>query len=92
MRYKIKFEENVLDSVNERIKYYEKISIKLADKFHQEFWSKIDYIKKHPLQHSIKYREIRIAHIKIFPIGIHFIIENDNILILKVLHHKQFYK
>jgi len=49
MLYKIKFEESVLDSINERTEYYEKNSIKLADKFHQEFWSKIDYIKKHPL-------------------------------------------
>ncbi len=92
MKYKIVFEKGVLNNFQERIDYYEKISPKIADKFHKEFFQKIDFIKTYPLQFWIRYRQIRIANLDSFPIGIHFIIEQNIVLVLKILHHKQFYK
>ena len=92
MNYKIIFEDGVLDSFQDRIQYYEAISSKVADKFHKEFFQKIDYIKTYPLQFWTRYRQIRIANLKSFPIGIHFIVEKNIVLVIKILHHKQFYK
>lgn len=43
MNYNIKFENETLVDFKDVIDYYEDISINLADKFHSEFWSKIDY-------------------------------------------------
>jgi len=92
MGFSIQFENDTVESFNDRLKYYRNISEEIAVKFHKEFWFKIDYIKEYPLHHSIRYRNIRIANLSVFPIGIHFIIDGNVILVLKILHHKQFYK
>lgn len=76
---------------NKIIEYYEEISDELADRFHNEFWNKIDYVKQNPLHH-LRYKVIRIAHLKVFPYGIHFILEGTVIRVFKILHHKQYYK
>ena len=92
MKYTIQFERNVLLDFKSHKAYYNHISQKLGTNFDNEFWQKIDYIKNYPLHHRVRYRSIRIAILKIYPFGIHFIIEGDTILILKLLHFKQFYK
>lgn len=92
MNYNIRFEKGTLDDFRDAINYYEAISINLANKFHSAFWSIIDYIKENPLHFQIRYRGIRIAHLKIFPFGIHFIIDEATITVFKILHQKQYYK
>jgi hypothetical protein len=39
------------------IEHYEKISTELADRFHNEFWSKIEDIKENPLHYQYKYKK-----------------------------------
>lgn len=92
MKYILKFEEGTLANFEKAIAYYEEISEALANKFHNEFWNKIDAIKENPLHYQVRYKSIRIAHIKTFSYGIHFIIEDNIIHVFKILHHKQFYK
>uniref|UniRef100_UPI0040478B4C type II toxin-antitoxin system RelE/ParE family toxin n=1 Tax=Mariniflexile sp. TaxID=1979402 RepID=UPI0040478B4C len=92
MKYTIKFEEGTLADFQKAVERYEKVSDNLANRFHKEFWRKIDYIKENPLHHQIRYREIRIAHIKVFPFGIHFLVDETTIRVFKILHHKQYYK
>ncbi|MEW4922255.1 type II toxin-antitoxin system RelE/ParE family toxin [Algibacter sp. 2305UL17-15] len=92
MAYIIKFEALTLIEFNKVIKHYEDVSIDLADRFHHEFWNKIDGIKDNPLHYQIRYKNIRIAHLKVFPYGIHFIIEGKIIHVFNILHHKQYYK
>ena len=91
MKYSITFEIGTLENFKDAVIYYEKISGELVNQFHQEFWEKIDHIKENPLHYQFRYREIRIAHLKIFPYSIHFIIDKNSIRVLKILHQKQFY-
>ena len=49
MKHTIKFEEASLANFNNTIGQYEKISVELADRFHNEFWNKIDAIKENPI-------------------------------------------
>lgn len=88
----MKFEDNTLQSFNTIIENYENVSSKLADRFHIEFWNKIDNVKENPLHFQIRYKSIRIAHLKVFPYSIHFIIEEEIIRVFKILHQKQYYK
>ncbi len=92
MIYNLKFEEIALKDFNNAIEYYDIISSELGDEFYQEFWNKIDDIKINPLHFQLRYKLIRIAHLKKFPFGIHFIIEENTIKVFRILHHKQFYK
>jgi len=92
MNYSVEFEEGTLENFNKAIKYYEKISNELADSFHIEFWNKIDYLKINPLHYQNRYKKVRIAHLKRFPFGIHYIIDKRVIRVFKILHHKQYFK
>ena len=92
MNYSIKFEENTLANFQKAIEHYEQVSEELANKFHNEFWNKIDLVKENPLHYQVRYKSIRIAHIKTFPYVIHFILNDKIIRVFKILHHKQYYK
>ncbi len=92
MKYTIKFEEELLNDYFDGFAYYENVSYKIADNFHYEFWKTIDRIKENPLQFQSRYREVKIAFTQTFPFGINFIVENDLIIVIKILHTKRFFK
>ncbi len=91
MSYIITFEIGTLENFRDAVLYYEKISSGLVEQFHKEFWDKIDELKENPLIYQVRYRTVRIAHLKVFPYSIHFIIDKNSIRVLKILHQKQFY-
>ncbi|MBN4047042.1 type II toxin-antitoxin system RelE/ParE family toxin [bacterium AH-315-P13] len=92
MKYTIRFREDSIKDFEDGFIYYKKISIDLANRFHQEFKKRIDEIEQNPLHHQLKYRNIRIVNLKKFPFSIHFIIEAKVIHIIKILHQKRVYK
>ena len=92
MKYTVKFQKESLNDFEKGNAYYKKISSDLADKFFQSFKEKIGDIEEQPLHYQLKYKNIRIAHLKHFPFSIHFIIEKTSIYILRVLHQKRCYK
>ncbi len=92
MKYTIRFREDSTKDFEDGFIYYEKISIDLADRFHQAFKKRIDEVEQNPLHHQLKYRNIRIANLKKFPFSIHFIIEANVIHVIKILHQKRVYK
>ena len=92
MTYLLTFDEEALVDFKEAVEYYKDISIDLAGRFQDEFWSTVEALKINPLHFQARYRAIRIAHLKKFPFAIHFIIDEDSIAVFRILHHKQFYK
>ena len=62
------------------------------DTFDNDFKSQIAYLKANPFLYQIYYRNVRRAHFNTFKYSIHFIIHNDVVYILRVLHHKQKFK
>ena len=92
MTYQIKFDEEALDDFKKALSHYNLISISLSDQFHKEFWNNIDYLKLSPLHFQLKYKEVRISHLKKFPYAIHYIMDANVLFVFRILHHKQFYK
>jgi hypothetical protein len=92
MIYTIKFEENSLDDFLDGLKYYENISEELANRFDFEFWKTVDFLKENPLLYQCRYRNIRIAFTKNFPFGIHFTVDENLIIVYKILHTKRLFK
>lgn len=92
----MKFELIIADEAFENIKtasdYYLKISSSLNDRFLAAIFNSLSNIQSSPEHFQKRYRNIRIAHAVNFPFGLHFIIEGKVIKVLKILHHKQFYK
>ena len=58
----------------------------------KEFETLLKRVEENPLQFQIRYRAIRIAHLKRFPYSIHYFVEDDVIFVLRLLHQKQYYK
>ncbi len=64
----------------------------LEDLFDTDFKNQTDYLKANPFLFQFYYRSIRRVHFASFKYSIHFVIKNDVIYILRVLHHKQKFK
>lgn len=91
MKYTIRFQEGSTQDFEDGIVYYEKISPELANRFYQDFKKRIDEVETKPLHHQIRYKNIRIAHLKKFPFSIHFFIQEDIIHVIRILHQKRYY-
>lgn len=46
---------------------------------------KLNLILLHPFNYQLRYKSIRFALVKTFPFAIHFMIEEENIIILAIL-------
>ena len=79
-------------TIKEVSEYYGEISIPLKDRFEVELIKSIDLLFINPLHHQARYRKVRIAFTELFPYGIHYIVENVYIYVLKILHTKRFFK
>ncbi|WP_281636666.1 type II toxin-antitoxin system RelE/ParE family toxin [Flavobacterium marginilacus] len=86
------FEEVERDIDNAKLWYYEQNpDTDLEERFAKAIKEIILKIQKNPFIYSPIFKNISIAHPKIFPYGIHFYIEEDlkQITIVAILHNKQ---
>lgn len=89
---KLSFQDGSLVDYWEGYNFYHKISPQLSQKFYQDFWDSIGKVKVNPMQFQERYRKIRIAFLNRFPFGIHYLIKDDRIIVLKILHTRRFLK
>jgi plasmid stabilization system protein ParE len=62
----------------------------IENQFDKEFLAQIAYLKLNPYLFQLYYRSVRKVHFDTFKYSIHYIIEKEEILILRVLHQLQF--
>lgn len=72
--------------------YYDKISDNITTNFFKEFLETLHFIESEPKLFQVRYREIRIAPMYRFPYGIHYIEKDNQVIILRVLHTKRYFK
>ena len=89
---KISFQDGSLVDYWDGFNFYHKISPHLSQKFYLDFWDSIAKIKANPKQYQERYRQIRIAFLNRFPFGIHYLLKDDRIIVLKILHTSRFLK
>ncbi len=92
MQYYIEISEDAKYDIKDTLDYYADISMSLKNKFEDELTKSIELILKNPLHYQVRYKEIRVIFTEVFPFGIHYIIENEFIYVLKILHTKKFFK
>lgn len=88
----IEISDEAKQNIKEVIEYYDLISITLKDRFEVELSKSIELLGKYPLHQQLRYRKIRIAFTEVFPYGIHYVVENEYVYILKILHTKRLFK
>ncbi len=68
------------------VKWYANININLAKKFINELKAVKRYICESPEKIQIRYENKRIAFLKHFPYGVHFIFVNNTVIILAIFN------
>ena len=66
-------------------KWYEKKQENLGIRCLEEVEDKLRLITQNPLQYQVRYRNTRLALVEHFPYAIHFIIEEEKVIVLAVL-------
>lgn len=75
--FEIIISEEALLDLDDAMDFYSNISFELGEKFMQQFDDSILQLENNPF-FQIRYDEVRIRKIKIFPITLHFVINETS--------------
>lgn len=78
-------DEAVLD-IEEAFLWYFEINPVIADKFEKTIFTTLEHIHIYPEYFQTKYRNIRVRFLSKFPYGVHYLYENNKIIIVGVFH------
>ena len=85
-RYKIHLIPEAYNDLKEARKWYRSQNATLPKRLNSQIKITMEYLRSMPTAHTIRYNDVRIANIAIFPYAVHYIIENDTIIVLAVHH------
>ncbi len=74
------------EDIQQVVDYYDEKSAHITDKFLNSLYTEFDIIVDNPALFQVKYRKTRVRYIKGFPYGIHYILKEQTIEVLAVLH------
>ena len=91
MAYTVLYFDQVLDDVHQAKVWYKKQKDGLEIEFALSIEKAIEQITLMPTAYSIRYKNIRIGHPKVFPYNIHFYIDDpsETIVITAIVHVKR---
>ena len=91
MSYSLVYFDEARQDIKEAKEWYKKQSHGLEMRYAASVKSIILYIRQHPYAFAIRHKNIRIAHPKIFPYGIHYYIDEStrSIVIVAIIHNKR---
>ncbi|MDH5365470.1 MAG: type II toxin-antitoxin system RelE/ParE family toxin [Cyclobacteriaceae bacterium] len=78
---KLEAELDILESAQ----WYEKKQEKLGVRFIDEVGEKLRLITQNPLHYQVRHKDTRLALVDHFPYAIHFIVENEIVIVLAIL-------
>ena len=65
--------------------WYESKSLRTGSVFLDELEEVFNYLEKFPFSKQIRFENVRLAFLKSFPFGIHYLIEEDKVIVLRIL-------
>ena len=89
MSYKIIFQNEALDDIQDAYDWYENQLPSLGDDFLLDLYAVIEKLKEHPLHYSLVFNEFRSVGLKRFPYRIIFKIDRINVYINMIKHKHQ---
>ena len=75
--------------IEQAIEWYEGQLQGLGDRVKQSLYDSLLEIESNPHLSSKRYKEIRIKYIKVFPYGIHYLVEGNEIKVYGFFHMKR---
>jgi len=66
-------------------------TIKIGERFHRDFHLQMMRIQSNPYQFQMRYKDVRIVHLKHFKYSIHYNVVDKTIIVLRILSQQQSY-
>ncbi len=89
MKYKLLVSDEAYWDIADAVDYYRHIlADNLENRFREELKQGLNYITENPEHLAVKYKEIRIYNLKKFPYQIHFLLNQNSILVFGVFRGK----
>lgn len=85
-QYKIRVIPAAYNDMKEARAWYRSKNPQLPKRFSQQVKITMEQIRSWPTAHAVRYKDVRIANVAVFPYAVHFIIEADTIIVLAVHH------
>ena len=85
-KYPILILKRAQDDLRDIRKFYNTQQKDLGIRFLREAKTKIKVLQSNPLGYQLRYHTVRMVHLSVFPISIHFEILNETVIILAVTH------
>lgn len=85
MKYTIFIKPSAELDILQTAQWYEAKQHQLGLRFLDEIDEKLNLIKSNPLQYQVRYKTTRLAFVEHFPSAIHFIVDNNKVIVLAVL-------
>ena len=91
MLYKVMYFDEALADLKEAKTWYNKQQKGLGKRLNKAVRDTIDAIKLRPQVHSIRYRNIRIANVDVFPYAVHYYFSEEAglIAITAIVHNSR---
>ena len=91
MAYNIQFFDEVIFDIQEAKLWYKEKREGLGTEFSWAIEDTIEQIIKMPFSYSVRYKNIRIAHPKVFPYNIHSYVNESTelVVITAIIHNKR---
>jgi plasmid stabilization system protein ParE len=86
MKYQIIYHTDAQYEIIQVKKWYKEQQNGLERRFVISLKETINFILDNPLSFEVKYRNTRVAFTKTFPFGIHYLFDNNKIILLTILH------
>ncbi|GHT19638.1 hypothetical protein AGMMS4957_04340 [Bacteroidia bacterium] len=83
--------DEVKNDIQSTKAWYKEQQSGLDEKFELSLKAAIANILKMPSAYAVRYKNVRIAHTKIFPYNVHFYIddEKEQIVVIGIVHNKR---
>lgn len=91
MSYSLFYFDEALHDIKEAKTWYHEHQSGIEKILSESIKETLNRIQKNPQLYAVCYKNIRIAHLKTFPFGIHYFIneQEHKIIIMAILHHKR---
>jgi plasmid stabilization system protein ParE len=87
MKNKLIISDEAAFDVEEAFLWYAEIEFNLALRFEKELYRTIDHLLLYPDSFQKRYKGVRISFLKKFPYGVHYLFQEDSIIVVVGVFH-----
>lgn len=85
-RYKVRILPSAYRDLREARSWYRQHNSELPKRLALQVKLSIERIRQTPFAYTIRYQEVRIANVNVFPYAIHYFLQEDTVIIIAIHH------